>query len=450
MDKPGQNENNEGLDEGFESNKEEFAGTTLEELQAYTGLVADKAEKDAGGNTSKLETVEKAEAELRTEESVEEMGASDNEAMEEIEEQRDEEEMGPEKEQSASAEATADKKEGKESEEVGATENLEADYEEMVNGEAIVESAEALLGGNSKELCQYATDKMSGGEKELMGKLYYDWVKNIVPIREKFLKDVRGKLKSGATAKEAKDSSKEAAEIRVAKMQGKAAGSVAATVFWFLIDLKSSSSPALEDSGGNPLAANQVEELWEENRESAQAEFDKGASSGGLAAEGKWFDLMYEKYGEELAKGRTMEAMKSKGGGEMQQLQNDLDEQGVNLDDWLKRSKAVNLLRYVTDSKYSSGDRLNVQLKGEGGKDITDVDGLIGADGANKLDMVLKPKGELTVDEVVQCINETPGMPDAIASGGEVKLSAKISIDQGKQLFNAMKKKRLIKRNNRG
>ena len=134
----------------------------------------------------------------------------------------------------------------------------------------------------------------------------------------------------------------------------------------------------------------------------------------------------------------------------MQQLQNELDEQGVDLDDLIKRSKAMNLLRYATDSKYSSGDKLNVRLSGLDGKELLDVDSLVEAEEVGALDMALKPKGELSVEEVAQCINETSGLLGASVVGGEVKFDSKISIDQGKKAFKAMQRKRLIKRNSKG
>ncbi len=529
-DQLGQNENNdsvdEGVDEGFESGTVEFKGTTLAELQEFTGLKADEAEKDAGGNGNKLAKVEKAKAELGEDESVEEMGASDNEAMEEVEEKRDEKEMGPEKEQEGQEESQESVK------------NWEEEFEKMVKGENIIESAESRLGGDAKELCEHATDQLAGGERELVGKNFYEWIKHLTPIKKQFVNDIRGRLNSGASVEQAQDESREAAQQRVAKIERGAAGSMANSVTSFMRKLNAT-----------PVHMSQVGELWEENRENAQSQFDQSMSQETTAAEDKWFDLMYDKYQAEAENGRTMRTVDATGQPEaseaidwvakgvedpkvfeqelqqllkdiktesqgtetgrgimyelntlfdhcpedqkqsvikrvlemnsdwedkgleirydgasfrfmrldasadeeeMFQLQKQLNEQGVDLSDWINRGKAVNLLRYATDSKGTTRDKLNVEFKGEGGKDITDVDSMLEADGAKKLDMVLKPQGELTVDEVVQCINETSGMPDASANGGEVKLNAKISIAQGKKLFTAMQRKRLIKRNSKG
>jgi hypothetical protein len=417
LDNIGQNESDESIDDdGFEA--EAGAPTTMEEVQAGLKQRIEESDKKLGANVSKLETVETEKSKLKKDaESVEEMGASDNEAMEEIEEKRDETEMGPEED----------------------IKNWEEEFEKMVSGENIMEDAESRLSGDASELCESSTNHMSGGEKELVGKNFYEWVKHLAPVKDQFLRDLRGRLKSGETMQEAEEASKEAAQKRVSDLENRAEGSIAGTVNKLLNDMNSSPPPTT-----------QVEELWEENRESAQAAFDKNMPQGATAAEEKWFDLMHEKYQTELDSGRTMEAMPEKGNEDMQQLQNELDEQGVDLDDLIKRSKAMNLLRYATDSKYSSGDKLNVRLSGLDGKELLDVDSLVEAEEVGALDMALKPKGELSVEEVAQCINETSGLLGASVVGGEVKFDSKISIDQGKKAFKAMQRKRLIKRNSKG
>jgi len=324
--------------------------------------------------------------------------------------------------------------------------------EKLVSGQEIVKEAESRLSSDpdAKVLCKHATSNMGSGERESLGKDFYDWSKYTSPIIEQFRKDIDSKtdtkdenadaetgeqeVETEATTKTVQESSqdiKDKIEEEVEKNKQSAIRSMSGTVKRFLNDLN-----------GIPPAKTENGKVWEEIRQKAQNEFEKNNTEEGQAAFVKWGSLMGQKFMVHASEGRHMQATPFEdedGTFSEEEIQKKLDEKGVDLSDWLRELQANNLMEDTQNLTKSKSSDLTVDLLDEKGEKISDVESLIKADKEESLEVVINPRNNLTPQMVIGIIEATPFLPKAsINADGKVTFEGPLSLSQARRFFQVL------------